>query len=93
MHKWAPEDDIVAFYLYRFESRSKIRGIPYSFEQIAGKIGTSIGSLDRRMGNFEALDGAGNLDHWAMISEAVYHEYGDVAEQDHRSEVLKILRS
>ena len=89
MHTWIPVDDIVVYYLHKFEGR----GITFSVDRIGEMLEMGGNSLRMRIRNFEALDGAGHLDHWAMISEAVYHQYSDVAEQDHRAEVLKILRS
>ncbi len=93
MHKWAPEDDIVALYLYRCESRSKIRGIPYSFEQIVATRRMPLGSLKRRMDNFEFLDtgrpkGASN---YATQSKAIYEEHKADSCEVLRSEAIRIL--
>lgn len=73
-HQWSREDDIVAYYLYRF-------GVEYSipsmsdFKAISKILGMSEASLKMRIGNFQALAGAGGLEHYAKLSKEVYDEY------------------
>ncbi len=94
MHKWTPEDHIVALYLYRCNSRSRIRGIPYSFEQIVATRGIPIGSLKRRMDNYQFIDTGmpQGASHPAKQSKDVYERYKDDSCEVLRSEVIRILR-
>ncbi len=94
MHNWTPEDDIVALYLYRCESRSRIRGIPYSFEQIVATRRMPIGALKRRMDNYQFIDTGApqGASHYAKQSKVVYERYKEKSCEGLRSEVLRIMR-
>jgi len=62
-HKWTEEDDIVAFYLYKFGTRN----ISYVIEEISGILGMSTDSLKMRIKNFRALDTGSGLSHYAKL--------------------------
>lgn len=86
-HKWSREDDIVAFYLYRFGPESLIMSI----EEISKRLGMSEASLKMRIGNFQAIDGAGGLQNYAKLSERIYKEYISVNQDNHMAQVKLIL--
>jgi hypothetical protein len=69
-HRWSKEDDIVAFYLYRFGHESLMMTI----EEISKRLGMSEASLKMRMGNFKAIDGEGGLSNYAKLSEKIYNK-------------------
>jgi hypothetical protein len=86
-HKWVKEDDIVAFYLYRFGLESLILTI----REISELRGMSEKSLKMRIRNFKAIDGAGGLPHYTKQSKTIFNEYKNVSEETHRNVVNKIL--
>jgi hypothetical protein len=86
-HKWTKDDDIVAFYLYRFGTDD----LNTSLEEIADYLGMNAGSLKMRIQNFQALNGAGGLKNYAKLSERIYSEYGSLSKDEHRAEVKRIL--
>ena len=86
-HRWLKEDDIVAFYLYRFGPESLIMTIG----KISKILGMSEASLKMRIGNFQAIDGAGGLQHYAKLSETIFNEYKDFSQDTHLNIVKKIL--
>ena len=93
-HNWTPEDDVIAFYLYRCESKSDVRGIPFSFAQIVAKRGMPVSSLRRRIDNFEFLDTGKpkGASHYAPHkSKPVYEQYKNASCDSLRSEVIRIL--
>ena len=87
-HKWTREDDIVTYYLYRFGPRS----LNISIEDISKILGMSESSLKMRIGNFQAVDGAGGLQNYAKLSEIIYKEYKKINQSDHLNTVKKILK-
>ena len=78
-HKWSKEDDIVAFYLYRFGPKS----LMMTFGEISKKFGMSEASLKMRVANFQAIDGAGGLENYAKQSEKIYNEYKNAEQGEH----------
>lgn len=82
-HNWSKEDDIIAFYLYRYGPES----LMMTLESISQKLGMSASSLRMRVGNFKALDGDGGLQNWAKQSEKVYQDY----KKHFRGELLNIV--
>jgi hypothetical protein len=86
-HAWSEADDIVAFYLYRYETGS----LKMSINTISKKLGMSETSLKMRIGNFKAIDGTGGLDNYARLSKDVYDKYKFVSEKDHLQKVQRIL--
>ena len=75
LHKWSKEDDIVAYYLYKFGPESLMIRIG----DISSILGMSESSLIMRIRNFQAIDGAGGLQNYAKLSKKVYEEYKTVA--------------
>ena len=86
-HKWTEDDDIVAFYLYRF----KEIGFPFTRDRVAEKLGISVASLNMRIGNFKAIAGEGGLSHPAKQSNKIYKKFNGIPKTELRSVVLKIL--
>ena len=88
-HKWTPEDDLIAFYLYRYESSS----LRMTTEFISKKLGMSEASLRMRIGNFQAIDGKGGLQNFAKLSERIFNQYKDISQEIHLDMVKKILQN
>jgi hypothetical protein len=86
-HRWSNEDDIVAFYLYRFGPESLMMTI----REISELLGMSEKSLKMRIRNFKAIDGAGGLPHYTKLSKTIFNEYKNVSQETHRNVVSKIL--
>jgi hypothetical protein len=86
-HRWSKEDDIVAFYLYKFSKGN----LSHSIEGISNKLGMSAASMKMRIRNFESLDKYKGLKHYAKLSEKVYEEYNNHSESDLRNLVESIL--
>ena len=84
---WTKEDDIVAFYLYRFGDKELL----YSVEEISGILGMSATSLKMRVANFKALNTGRGLDHYAKLSRQVYNEYKRYSEGNLRKIVIGII--
>lgn len=73
-HKWSQENDIVAFYLYKFGPES----LMMTFKDISKRLGMSEASLIMRVANFKAIDGVGGLENYAKQSKRIYNEYKNV---------------
>jgi hypothetical protein len=86
-HIWSNEDDIVAFYLYRFGPESLMMTVG----EISEILGMSEKSLKTRIKNFEAIDGADGLPHYTKQSKTIFNEYKNVSQETHRNVVIKIL--
>lgn len=86
-HRWSKEDDIVAYYLYRFGSVSLMTTV----ENISIILDVSEPSLVMRTANFRAIDGAGGLPNYAKLSKKVYDEYKAVTKDIHLKTVKAIL--
>jgi hypothetical protein len=86
-HKWSKEDDIVAFYLYKFGRGN----LSYSIEDISNKLGMSTASMKMRIKNFKFLNKHKGLKNYAKLSEKVYEEYKDYKEAELRHLVESIL--
>lgn len=86
-HRWSKEDDIVAFYLYKFGTKN----ISISINDIANKLGISTASIKMRIANYKALDKGKGLDHYAILSKKVYEDYNSYSETDLRRIIESIL--
>ncbi len=71
LHHWTKNDDVVAYYLYRFGADE----LDLSLEEIAEKLDMSARSMRMRIQNFQALDGKGGLSNAARLSKNVYAGY------------------
>jgi hypothetical protein len=86
-YSWTKDDDIVAFYLYRFDTD----GLASSVEEIAHQREMSAASLIMRIANFKAIDGGGGLQNYAKQSQKVFLELNSLSKAEHQSEVKRIL--
>ena len=75
-HKWIEKDDLMVLFIHKYG----IEKCPLTKQEIADKIGTSLGSVNYRIGNFKAIEGIGNATHYAKLSEYVYKKYYDLSE-------------
>lgn len=86
-HKWTKNDDIVAFYLYRFN----MGGLNFSIEEIAEQLGMSEASLKMRISNFKFVDVGEGLKNYAQLTKEVFLEFRSLSKNEHQAEVKKIL--
>ena len=87
-HKWTKEDDILAFYLYRYGEYNLI-----SLKSVAQHIGfTNTDSLEIRIQNFRAVDKRGGLKNYAKLTKQVYDEYKNLDQETHKKKCLEIMR-
>jgi hypothetical protein len=71
MHRWTEQDDLMILFVFKFGfDRS-----PLTKQQLVEHIGTSVGSVRWRLGNFAAIEGKGTADHYALLSRSVYKKY------------------
>lgn len=89
-HTWAYEDDILTFYLYRYEIDNSIL-----LNSVALYMGfDDIGSLRMRLRNFMAVDGKKHgLSNYAELTKRVYNEYQNIDQETHRKKFLEIMES
>ncbi|GHU09535.1 hypothetical protein AGMMS50225_10570 [Betaproteobacteria bacterium] len=74
MHTWTKEDDLMVLFAYKFGFDK----CPLTKQQMAERIGTSVGSVGYRVSNFASLEGEGHADHAALLTKAVFQEYGRI---------------
>lgn len=74
IHQWSREDDIVAFYLYKYSNKE----ISYSYNEITNKLGMSIGSLRMRKANYKYLDKNVGLPKVSNQTIEVYECFKDI---------------
>lgn len=84
-HSWIEKDDIMTLYIYKFG----LQNIPFSKQDIANKIGVSVGSLNFRIGNFKAIEGIGKATHFSKLSLKVYNTYSHYNEEELRKIAFK----
>ncbi len=65
MHRWSENDDIVAFYLYKYGTTEQI-------ESAAKKLGIKDSSLKMRISNFAFLDNKKGLSNYSKQSLKIY---------------------
>lgn len=89
-HTWVYEDDILIFYLYRYEIDNSIL-----LNSVALYMGfDDIGSLRMRLRNFMAVDGQEHgLSNYAELTKRVYNEYQNIDQETHRKKFLEIMES
>ena len=86
-HKWTKENDILAFYLFRFGEDSLI-----SLNSVARHIGfNDTSSLKIRIQNFQAVSGQGGLKNYAKLTKQVYNDYSNVTQNILRKKCLQIM--
>lgn len=86
-HKWTDEDHLVAFYLYKFSDK----GLKYSREELAEKMGMGVNSLSLRIRNYAAVDGAGGLDNGSKAVLQIYKLYNDTPQPALKAVVERII--
>ncbi len=86
-HSWSPEDDLVAFYLYKFGTER----LPFDMPTIAERRGIKPGSMEMRIRNFKAYAGAGRLVNIAKKSVLVFERYRDTPEPELRNRAFPEL--
>ena len=73
MHQWTDNDNIIAYYLYRF-AHLRTRAI---IKTIANHLGMPTNSMIIKIGNFKYLntDGQSGMSGYSTQAEAIYKRY------------------
>jgi len=87
-HLWSKSDDIITLYLYKFD----VAQLPYTLDEVIGKLGVTIGSFKMRRNNFKFLDGKGGLQNFSEQSKEIFDEYSPKSEEELRKIVLDLLK-
>src|SRR5258708_4122811 len=89
MYNWTDNDNIIAYYLYRFPHLRNSRSI----EVISERLGMSKGSMSLKIGNFEYLDtdGKSGMSGYSVQSERIYKKYKDMPDSEFSLLVEKLL--
>ena len=88
-HTWKYEDDILVFYLYRYNEDNAI-----SLELVTKFLGfNDNGSVKMRIKNFQACDGQGGLANFAKLTKQVYNEFLDIDQETHKKKCIAIMES
>ncbi|MGF1689706.1 winged helix-turn-helix domain-containing protein [Photobacterium kagoshimensis] len=77
-HTWVEKDDLMILFLKKFG----VENSPLSKQEIADKIGVSLGSVSYRVGNFKAIDGIGSATNFARLSLQVHKQYSNLSMQE-----------
>ncbi len=92
-HSWSVDDDIVAFYLYKFGDA----GLPYKKKEIAELIyqeKQAWNKFNMRLGNYKYLDtGVGGLNKPSLQERKVYEDYKNTPQDELQVKVIKILKT
>jgi ligand-binding sensor domain-containing protein len=83
-HKWKLSDDIVAFYLYKYSSKTEI-------ELAVKKLGIKVTSLKMRVNNFAFLATNKGLSNFSKQTESVFYSWEDSSLTELKSEYEKII--
>ena len=75
-HTWTAQDDLMILFVHKFG----IENSPLTKQEMADKIGVSLGSASYRIGNFKAIDGIGKATHFAKLSQEVQKKYSSLNE-------------
>ncbi len=68
----------MVFFLCKFGANNS----PLLKQEIADKIGVSLGSISYRIGNFNAINGVGNATNFAKLSLNVHEKYSELSMQE-----------
>jgi hypothetical protein len=79
-HTWTEKDDLMILFIQKFG----IENSPLTKQEIANRIGVTLGSVNYRIGNFKAIDGTGNATHFSKLSQRVHQNYSALSEQELR---------
>ncbi len=86
-HCWSADDDLVAVYLYRFDTKR----LPFDMPTIAKQRGIKPKSMRMRIRNFKAHEGRDSLTHIAPKSVRVFEQYRDTPEPELRNRAFPEL--
>ena len=83
-HKWKSSDDIVAFYLYKYGSKTEI-------ELVAKKLGIKSTSMKMRISNFAFLNTKKGLSKFSKQTKTVYLSWKNSNIAELKAEYDKII--
>jgi hypothetical protein len=88
-HRWSLEDNLVAFYLYKFGTKN----LSYSEDLILDLLGISKGSMKMAKQNFLSLDGKnhGALKNASKMGKEVFEKYNSMDSEEISLEVTSYL--
>ena len=88
-HKWTEDDHIVAFYIYKYSDK----GLKYTREELGKKMGMGLNSLNMRIRNYSAVDGAGGLANGSRVVLRIYELHKNTPQQILKTRVETIIRN
>jgi hypothetical protein len=100
LHHWTRPEDIVAFFLSRWGNQSFLDIDTATIARILSErplpdgsraVPIPVGSLSKRIKNFNYLDGKPGLSNYAQLSRDVYEAYKDASIVELRLLVIQIL--
>jgi len=77
-HTWTEADDLMILFIYKFGFENS----PLTKSEISEQIGTSVGSVNYRIGNFKAINGIGKITHYAKLSFEVHTKYSSLNQKN-----------
>lgn len=86
-HHWTPNDDLVAYYLYRYGES----GLGLSLDEIGALLGMGGAALRMRIQNHKAVAGEAGLSNYSRLTEEVFRRCEERTEADLVSQVNLIL--
>lgn len=77
-HSWSDDDDLIAYYLYRFGDRE----LNVTKKELGDILGMGYGSLSIKIGNFKAIDGQGGLYGYSLQAVRIYKLYNRLSDEE-----------
>ena len=77
-HSWSDDDNLIAYYLYRFGERE----INATKKELAEILGMPSNSLTLKISNFKAIDGPGGLDGYSHQAVLIYKQYSGLPDDE-----------
>lgn len=77
-HSWSDDDNLIAYYLYRFGDKE----LSVTKKELGDILGMGIGSLSYKIGNFKAIDGQGDLDGYSYQAVRIYKQYNGLLDEE-----------
>jgi len=70
-HSWTDDDELIAYYLYRFGDGD----LSLNRKELSDILGMTLDSLSMKISNFKAVDGQGGLDGYTTKDVRIYKQF------------------
>lgn len=77
-HSWSDDDNLIAYYLYRFGDSE----LNVTKKELGDILGMGIGSLSYKIGKFKAIDGQGDLDGYSYQAVRIYKQHSELSDEE-----------